>query len=529
MFIFFTISQLVLKGVHVGHSIANTPLFASWMLFAFRQNTWFINILKTYHLFRKATKLLKFVVHRRKPIWFINLDQAMSQVIKFAALRCGEFYVNTFWIRGMLCNFRYAAVSFTKLAKININLFKNAQINKRFSNFKKWFFTRFTLPGTIITFSAYHSAFVVTEALDAGVPCIGIVDTNISGHAVTAPIPGNDDSLEAMAFYGEIISSVVLFNKFAHVFGWYMGTRKSSRLIGFEDWLKKYKHKKSKIKYLYNSFLKRFIGYSNTFSICYINLWEKSSHSLSAINYWTEKYIANFQCIYKNNLSIEKEKIFSTFSFYWFKFLNLVKTFNNRSQGIKSWFLTFCSRRRRTIRFRKKRGIRFLLKRFLPKTSAWAFINEGTYVYRKLSELFKNFFNNESNRGPFHLFLQAYLSNGIRLRKNIIAIPQYEFLNRLKFARFPVKGKRRKKSKFLDKYLLLNENDKYIDARFISNSDLEFDGEEHRFFFHTCLIHIYLRLIFKYLGYRFWCKIQLNPKLNYFKNWILKKKKYKND
>jgi len=58
----------------------------------------------------------------------------------------------------------------------------------------------------------------VREALCFGVPCLGIVDTNISGHAVTLPIPGNDDSIEALIFYNEIVSNIILLNKFSSVF-----------------------------------------------------------------------------------------------------------------------------------------------------------------------------------------------------------------------------------------------------------------------------------------------------------------------
>jgi small subunit ribosomal protein S2 len=157
----------------------------------------------------------------------------MDRIVRFAAERCGEFFVSSYWIKGMLSNFKYALASFSKYSNLSSEIFKNSKIKKFFLNFKNWYLTRFSFPRAVFVFSAFNSALAVREALCLGIPCMAIVDTNISGHAVNLAIPGNDDSLEALIFYSEIISGFVLSSKFTAIFLWYLNIRKSDRLKSF--------------------------------------------------------------------------------------------------------------------------------------------------------------------------------------------------------------------------------------------------------------------------------------------------------
>lgn len=85
--------------------------------------------------------------------------------------------------------------------------------------------------------SVYHSKAPVKEALYLGIPCIGIVDTNVSTNRVMVAVPGNDESLECLAFYSDVVANYILIKKFSLINTWFM-LRKSDRYISFKIWLR---------------------------------------------------------------------------------------------------------------------------------------------------------------------------------------------------------------------------------------------------------------------------------------------------
>jgi len=81
------------------------------------------------------------------------------------------------------------------------------------------------------------------------------------------------------------------------------------------------------------------------------------------------------------------------------------------------------SRKRKSVKLFKARAKKFLLRRFLPKTKAFVFFRTGQYIYKVLSYKSKNYFNFESNAGPYHLFVNSFLSQRIKLLKSIVKSP----------------------------------------------------------------------------------------------------------
>ena len=90
-----TYNQLIKHNVHIGHSLKNTLLLASWMLLGIRQDIWLIDIDKTLSLFRISFSILRHVILFRGPVWFINLDISVEKFIRFFAFRSGEFFCSS--------------------------------------------------------------------------------------------------------------------------------------------------------------------------------------------------------------------------------------------------------------------------------------------------------------------------------------------------------------------------------------------------------------------------------------------------
>jgi len=132
-------------GMHIGHSIQNTLLLASWLLFKYRQNIWFINLQISLKMFKIAFKVLKFIVGVFGPIWFVSLDKAVERYISHTAKLCGEFFCSS-WVNGMISNFRFIGGKFKK-ERENENILKRKNLMCKF-----WHLTRYSRPRLIFFF-----------------------------------------------------------------------------------------------------------------------------------------------------------------------------------------------------------------------------------------------------------------------------------------------------------------------------------------------------------------------------------------
>ena len=185
----FSIDSFFSYNLHLGHSLISTLLLAAWSLFGFRRNIWFINLLKTVYLLRVALKLISFVVSNYFPIWFIHLNKFLKSYIDSLALRACEFSCTSLWIRGMLSNFKQVIHTYTILSTKFVS--KLTQKLKKFRfNFRNFFVSRFMWPRCLFILSAFANKSILREAYNFRVPCLAIVDTNVSSQGLSLPLPG---------------------------------------------------------------------------------------------------------------------------------------------------------------------------------------------------------------------------------------------------------------------------------------------------------------------------------------------------
>ncbi len=84
--------------------------------------------------------------------------------------------------------------------------------------FTQWFLTRYTWPGMVFVSSISANYGVVNEALQSGVPCMGIADSDAMVQGCTIAVPGNDDALDSVVFYHELLAEYILYRKFSKVY-----------------------------------------------------------------------------------------------------------------------------------------------------------------------------------------------------------------------------------------------------------------------------------------------------------------------
>lgn len=105
------------------------------------------------------------------------------------------------------------------------------------STLSHWFLTRYTWPGLVFVSSVTLNYFVVNETFSSEVPCMGIADSDALVQGTSIVVPGNDDSLDSVVFYHDLVSEYILYRKFSQVYLWFLNVRRSKRLVGFHDWL----------------------------------------------------------------------------------------------------------------------------------------------------------------------------------------------------------------------------------------------------------------------------------------------------
>jgi ribosomal protein S2 len=81
--------------------------------------------------------------------------------------------------------------------------------------------------------NVYNSHPPVKEALNLGIPCLGVVDTNVLADVISIPFPGNDESIDCIIFYNSLISHYILLEKFVLIIAWYYQIKKKNRLGNF--------------------------------------------------------------------------------------------------------------------------------------------------------------------------------------------------------------------------------------------------------------------------------------------------------
>ena len=243
--LYISIIQLSKYKIYIGHSIFNTILLSSWLIFNVRGKNTILNLYHTIKMLKISYTLLKTAVNKGFPFWFINFDLTKEEIIQNCSFFSGEFYVTRRWIRGLVSNFFVITKAYRKyLIKKDF-----IESNKVKDLYDKWFFTRFTWP-RVLFISNIKSSFIVSkEASSARVPTIALVDSNVKTFLYNIPVACNDDSLESIGFMNSIMSLYILKCKYKKLLIWYFFKKNIKKYNTLLGWLSKFIRLNKQLKY----------------------------------------------------------------------------------------------------------------------------------------------------------------------------------------------------------------------------------------------------------------------------------------
>lgn len=214
-----TVKQMFEKGVHIGHRTQKWNPRVKKYLYGERDGVHIINLEKTAKFLEAATEYVSKLATDGKEILFVSTKPQAVRVVQTAAKDCGMPFVVSKWIPGLITNFSTLKTRIRHLANL-----KEQESTGEFSKYTKKEAVKLkkeidklqtalggvqdlkSLPDAVIVIDVVRDEIVVAEARKAGIPVIGIIDSNADPSVVDFPIPGNDDALASLEL---IISSLV--------------------------------------------------------------------------------------------------------------------------------------------------------------------------------------------------------------------------------------------------------------------------------------------------------------------------------
>lgn len=219
----FTMKQLMEAGVHFGHHTRRwNPLMTPYV-YGVKDKIHIINLNKTAPLMHRGLVALEAIAAAGGKVLFVATKHQAKDIVKDAAERCGQYYVNNRWLGGMLTNWSTVSQSIRRLKKMEADI-ANAEklgltkkevgvMTKEAEKLRDIFGGIMDMHGTpqaIVIIDVPREMNAVREAKNLDIPTIAICDTNANPEIVDYPIPGNDDASRATQLYCDLFVDAIL-------------------------------------------------------------------------------------------------------------------------------------------------------------------------------------------------------------------------------------------------------------------------------------------------------------------------------
>lgn len=205
------LKKLIEAGVHFGHQTWRWCPKMKPYIWGSKNSIHLIDVSKTAVQMEKAAQALEQIAAEGKPILWVGTKKAAQKPVLDVAQRLQCPYVTHRWIGGTLTNFPQVKKSVTKLlhyedilSKANEHFYTKKELGllqKMAERHRKNVggITKLTWPiGAVVVVDVKKEHTAVKEAVAAGVPVIGIVDTNSDPSLIQYVIPANDDIVRSI-------------------------------------------------------------------------------------------------------------------------------------------------------------------------------------------------------------------------------------------------------------------------------------------------------------------------------------------
>jgi len=234
-----TIQELLDAGVHYGHVTRKWNPKMSPYIFGKRNGIHIIDLSKTLPMLNNALEAIKNVTSNYGRILFVATKNQATDIVKEAAIKCGQYYVNHRWLGGMLTNWKTIKQSIKKMKDLENTIANPADLTKKEIKILQTNLNKLELaiggirdmggrPDLIVVIDTNRESIAVKEAVKLGVPVVAVVDSDADPDNINFVIPGNDDATKAIDLYCRLFAEAALE-------GLQQGMTKSGIDIGSSD------------------------------------------------------------------------------------------------------------------------------------------------------------------------------------------------------------------------------------------------------------------------------------------------------
>eukprot|EP01134_Creolimax_fragrantissima_P003407 CFRG3407T1 len=174
----FTVEDLVKAKVHIGHHRTLWHPKIQPYLYGVRDDTHIFDLEQTMAHLRRALDVVRRVAHAGGIILFVGNRPQFDTLIRHTAIQCEEYYVTKKYKPGSLTNSMQTLGADVK-------------------------------PDLMIFITLPVSKVALRESYYSIIPSVGITDSDQDPTQVTYSIPGNDDNVEAVTLYCELLKKAV--------------------------------------------------------------------------------------------------------------------------------------------------------------------------------------------------------------------------------------------------------------------------------------------------------------------------------
>lgn len=217
-----TLKELLESGAHFGHQTSRWNPRMKPFIFEEKNGLYIIDLAKTLAQLKKAVACIQTTIGQEKSILFVGTKKQAKQIIREAAIECGEFFASERWLGGMLTNMATIRNSVKTLNRIELDLEASnsgltkkelallAKRHRKLLNNLEGVRHMNSLPGLLIVIDPGYERIAVAEAGKLGIPVMALVDTNCDPTPINHVIPCNDDSMKSIRLIVNVLKDAVI-------------------------------------------------------------------------------------------------------------------------------------------------------------------------------------------------------------------------------------------------------------------------------------------------------------------------------
>lgn len=201
-------------GAHFAFSRSRRHPTLAPFIFGVKNRVEIFDLEKTSPLLDKAKDYVRNLAKEGKQVLFVGGKSEARAAIKAAAAALDMPYVADRWIGGTLSNFKEIRSRVEKLLDLTAKREKGELskytkkerllIDREIDKLERFFsglVPMKEIPKAIFVIDSKHEKIAITEARKMGVPVIALMGSDCDIKHVDHPIPGNDASINSIAFF----------------------------------------------------------------------------------------------------------------------------------------------------------------------------------------------------------------------------------------------------------------------------------------------------------------------------------------